>query len=228
MTGCQAVPKMDQTNDQFCWRLSFSRGERILSENVPSTTRLAFLAVKLAWKHGLKSLCSSLKSYHLKTAFYHFLENVNPEDLKKAELEQIFISLICFLIMNLERGHICHFFIREVNLISHMTESDRFTCVTFFKQLGKRDMEKVFSESSRVEIMIQQFKEDKSKYHFIIGTIILIAANIVGICGGVAAYLIIFIITITLFICFLYSLIITLPMIGVSCILFKIVLCLRR
>ena len=170
----------------------------------------------------------ALLEFKIIPPFYHFLENVDPEDLKKAELEQIFKSLICFLIMKLERGHTCHFFIRKVNLISHMTESDRSTCVAFFKQFRKKYIEKVFSESSRVEIMIQQFKEDKSKCHFIIGTIILIAANIVGICGGVAAYLIIFLITITLFICFLYSLIITLPMIGVSCILFKIVLCLRR
>merc|ERR1719318_1860282 len=73
-SGCQAVPKADLTNDQFCWRLSFSRGEQILSKYVPANARLAFLAVKLAWKQGLKPACSKLKSYHIKTMFYHFLE----------------------------------------------------------------------------------------------------------------------------------------------------------
>ena len=60
MTGCQAVPKTDLMNDQFCWHLSFSRGERILSQNIPHNARLAFLAVKIALKQGLKPHCAAL------------------------------------------------------------------------------------------------------------------------------------------------------------------------
>ena len=95
-SGCQAVPKTDTTGDEFCWRLSFSRGELILSQHIPEKAKLVFLAVKLAWKQGLKHTCCKLKSYHLKRTFYHFLEKADKEALERADVEMIYCLLYFF------------------------------------------------------------------------------------------------------------------------------------
>ena len=68
------MPKPDPTEDEFSWRLSFSRGELILAENINTNPRLVYLAAKLFWKNNIVPVCSLLKSYHIKTLLYHFLE----------------------------------------------------------------------------------------------------------------------------------------------------------
>ena len=68
------MPKEDPTGDELSWRLSFSRGELLLSSEVPAKARDAYVAVKLFWKNHMKAECSALRSYHLKTLLYNYLE----------------------------------------------------------------------------------------------------------------------------------------------------------
>ena len=153
-SGCQAVPKSDLSQDPFCWRLSFSRGEHILSMHVPHKAKLAFLAVKLAWKNGLKPICSKLKSYHLKTIFFHFLEKTQEEALMISDFGKIYRSLISFIIMHLENDQIPHFFIRSVNLLEKnpLINRESSMCVAFFMNLEQQEISNIFCLSIKIEM----------------------------------------------------------------------------
>lgn len=112
---CSVVPKTD-VSDSDCWRLSFSQGELVLADHLPAGARLIFLAVKLFFKQKLKPNCSLLKSYRIKTMFYHFLEK-NTIDLKNDETA--IFSFLSFMKTCREEEKKCpHFFIESVNLFS--------------------------------------------------------------------------------------------------------------
>ena len=111
-TACSVVPKTGPTGDPFTWRLSFSRGEVLLSKHVPDQARLAFLAVKLFYKQKLKSDCLFLRSYHLKTMFYHFLEK--EADLKS--MRNITYNFLIYVEQCISKGHCPHYFIETLNL----------------------------------------------------------------------------------------------------------------
>ena len=228
-SGCQAVPKSDQSNDQFCWRLSFSRGEGILSHHVPEKARLAFLAIKLAWKQKLKPVCENLKSYHLKTIFYHFLEKTSTEFLENAEVAIIFKYLIAFMNNYIETGQIPHIFIRNVNLLekSPLTRTEKSICVSFFQELRRQKMESVFCRGSRMQMKIQEF-HDQHPYLTIIVAIILIILNIAGVFAGAAVYLAGFLLFFSLQVCFLYSCVISIPIFIVIIIIHTCIRLLNR
>jgi len=223
-TGCQAVPKSDLTDDQFCWRLSFSRGEQVLSKHVPPNARLAFLAVKLAWKQRFKQACEKLKSYHLKTIFYHFLENSDQKAMENASFDVIYRSFIRFLLTYLRKKEVPHFFIRSVNLMekSPLTNEELENCETFFRTLLEKDIQDAFGRSSKNEIMIYQLKENHY-FLFILIAIILLIINCVGVCIGIAAYFILLLLILSLLICFLYSSVIYLPVLATLYLSYKVV-----
>ena len=72
--GCEVVPKMRATKDNRAWRLSFSMAEHALSCCVGNKERKTYLAVKMIVKKKLKPVCPFLKSYHIKTIFFHYME----------------------------------------------------------------------------------------------------------------------------------------------------------
>ena len=228
-SGCQAVPKSENTSDEFCWRLSFSRGEQILSQNIPETAKLAFLAVKLAWKQGLKQICKKFQSYHLKTAFYHFLEEANKGDLQRAEVEMVYKSFICFMTLLLEKQSIPHFFIRSINLLEKnpMTTKEKSVCIRFFKKLQEEKMETIFCKTSRTMILIQDLRK-RHYYFYMLGAIFLILANILGLCIGAAAYIIFILIALALGILFLYSLVFYIPIIIILFCSYLFVQCCKK
>ena len=122
--GCQAVPKADPTGDEFSWRLSFSRGELLLANYVPPCARLAYVAVKIYWKNNLKTVCPALRSYHLKTLFYHFLETFDHEVLNHTEVDDLACHLLNFLHSNLKARQCPHYFISTINLFDFPAETD--------------------------------------------------------------------------------------------------------
>ena len=79
--GCELVPQVGSDQNQFVWRLSFSQVERLLSCHVGDMARMTYLAVKTLLKRKLKHICPFLKSYHLKTIFFHHMESKTEEYL---------------------------------------------------------------------------------------------------------------------------------------------------
>ena len=108
-SGCQIVPKEDPTGDDFSWRLSFSRGELLLCSHVPPKARDAYVAVKLFWKNNMKAECPDLRSYHLKTLFYSFLEANEPEELNRKEVKEIVTELLLYICLSLNDKACPHF-----------------------------------------------------------------------------------------------------------------------
>jgi hypothetical protein len=115
-TTCSVVPKTGPTGDPYCWRLSFSRGEVILSNHVSEHDRLAFLAVKLFYKEKLKPYVSFLRSYHLKTMFYHFLE---CKAQNEKDVNTTVFNMLSFVETCLVNRHCPHLFIRSINLFEN-------------------------------------------------------------------------------------------------------------
>ena len=84
--GCELVPKIRSTQDNRAWRLSFSMAEYALSCCVGEKARKTYLAVKLLVKEKLKPVCPFLKTYHIKTIFFHFMESKTEEYWENTEL----------------------------------------------------------------------------------------------------------------------------------------------
>ena len=61
--------------------------EHALSCCVGKKERETYLAVKLILKRKLKPVCPFLKSYHIKTIFFHFMETKTKEYWEEKELE---------------------------------------------------------------------------------------------------------------------------------------------
>ena len=151
--------------------------------------------MKLAWKQTLRHKCYKLKSYHLKIAFYHFLEKADKEALRRAEVEMVYQSLICFITLLLKKEQISHFFIRNINLLQNnpMTYIEKCLCLNFFKESRKKNIDSIFCNRSETMILIQELRE-KHPYLHTMGTIILILANVLGVGVGAAAYCIVILI----------------------------------
>merc|ERR1719357_772206 len=74
--GAEVVPKSSKNEDLF-WRLSFSRAELMLAKLTSEKARHCYLVVKIIYKRHIKQKHPFLKSYHLKTLLWHFLESKN-------------------------------------------------------------------------------------------------------------------------------------------------------
>lgn len=69
--GCHLVAKTNLSAEQYTWRISFSKAEVELSQLVPETARVCFVAMKIIAKDYLSSVCKNLSSYHLKCIFLY-------------------------------------------------------------------------------------------------------------------------------------------------------------
>ena len=228
-SGCQAVPKADPTGDQFSWRLSFSRGELLLSKHVPDEARIAYVVTKLLWKNKLKPVCSVLRSYHLKTLFYHFLERTKSQDLKNMLPELLVRRLLVFIETQLEARSCPHFFISSVNLFDfttlpnyQKTKQELDLCVTIIRSQTQTDLiKKVFSIGSQNVMKIQHIKKYKI-FHYIVSVICLIILNILSICPAFLVYACGLFSLFSVFISFLYGAIVSIPVIILGFIIFLI------
>ena len=93
-TGCEVVPKIRSAQDNRAWRLSFSLAEHALSSCVGQKARKTYLAVKLLVKKKLKAACPFLKTYHIKTIFFHYMETKTEDYWNNTELETAINDLL--------------------------------------------------------------------------------------------------------------------------------------
>ena len=234
-SGCQAVPKADPSGDEFCWRLSFSRGELLLSRHVTHRARLAYVAAKLFWKEKLKSVCPALRSYHLKTLFYHFLEATPAEEVEDSTTEQLVNRLLQFIQKHLETRTCPHFFISNINLFDfttslslEQTNQDISLCVTTLKnsQADKNVISTIFSRSSKNMMTIRHFKAQHPYYWMLIAASLPLL-NLLFFCAGAAVYVSGFFAVISIVISFFYGAIISIPVILFAFLSKKIFNCFR-
>ena len=92
--GCEVVPKKRADMDNRAWRLSFSMAEHTLACSVGNKARKTYLAVKLFAKKKLQSVCPFLKSYHIKTIFFHYMETKTHEYWDDTEIESTIKDLL--------------------------------------------------------------------------------------------------------------------------------------
>ena len=92
--GCEVVAKRRTVDDSRAWRLSFSMAEHSLSTCVGTKARKTYLAVKLIVKQKLKQVCPFLKSYHVKTIFFHFMETKTKDYWEETDLETTILDLL--------------------------------------------------------------------------------------------------------------------------------------
>ena len=81
------MPKKRAAQDNRAWRLSFSMAEHALASSVGEKARKTYLAVKMIVKRKLRAVCPFLKSYHIKTVFFHYMETKTEEFWEETELE---------------------------------------------------------------------------------------------------------------------------------------------
>ena len=151
--GCELVPKIGLNNDQFRWRLSFSRAEGFLASQVGPKQRICYLALKMFFKQKLKNVCSFLKSYHLKTLFFYFLERKSAEYWKTTSEDAVLKHLLEMVSGALQVKTCPHYFIHHVNLweTAYLAEY-----VQFRKQciLGIKCVNKAIGKKKQIDLFL--------------------------------------------------------------------------
>eukprot|EP00092_Neocalanus_flemingeri_P062339 GFUD01075194.1.p1 GENE.GFUD01075194.1~~GFUD01075194.1.p1 ORF type:complete len:809 (-),score=151.58 GFUD01075194.1:65-2260(-) len=120
---CHLIPKPVNEGDQKTWRFSFSRQEVELAKILPHNARLCYVGLKHIFKKYLKSTYSGLKSYHILTLFFWFMERQDPrlwEENGDFPFNTKLTSLLKFVAESLHRNFIPHYFIRTINLVKVM------------------------------------------------------------------------------------------------------------
>ena len=218
-SGCQIVPKEDPTGDEFSWRLSFSRGELLLSSHVPQKARDAYVAVKLFWKNNLKAECPALRSYHLKTLFYNFLEVTDNREMEMMEVKDIVKNLLLFIQLSLKSKTCKHYFIETINLFDSLSSTnDTFTseqintCINMVDSSVKTHtvLSKLLSRKSRTEMAISYCRDNNTILYVLLFFIVLLL-NTAGIYGGAFVYITFILFILSQLISFLYASLILLP-----------------
>eukprot|EP00092_Neocalanus_flemingeri_P039908 GFUD01043466.1.p1 GENE.GFUD01043466.1~~GFUD01043466.1.p1 ORF type:complete len:837 (+),score=156.43 GFUD01043466.1:125-2635(+) len=113
---CHLIPKPASKGNQESWRYSFSRQEIELAIILPHEARLCYIGLKHIFKKYLVSSFSGLKSYHMLTLFFWFMEDGNHS----AAFDTMLRSLLQFVAKYLRCEYIPHYFIRSINLVTVM------------------------------------------------------------------------------------------------------------
>ena len=105
-------------DDQFC-RISFSKQELLLARELPTQARDIYLSLKVFYKSKIKPIHPDIQSYHMKTAFYWWLEEQDPSqwEWEFSPTNALIDSLIEKVKFFLSSGHLPHYFIPSVNLL---------------------------------------------------------------------------------------------------------------
>ena len=133
--GCQVVPRSSPGGDVHSeWRLSFSGPEAVLAQLRSKEQQQVYYFFKIFFYRYLKCVESSepdgkpLYSYIIKTTMLWACEELPPEDLMWASLENSVQMLLFKLLGSLETGFLSHYFIQEINLLERVSQDVRIKC----------------------------------------------------------------------------------------------------
>eukprot|EP00092_Neocalanus_flemingeri_P064604 GFUD01078426.1.p1 GENE.GFUD01078426.1~~GFUD01078426.1.p1 ORF type:complete len:982 (-),score=180.67 GFUD01078426.1:82-3027(-) len=164
---CHLIAKPVTEGDEETWRFSFSRQEIEIANILPSKARLCYVGLKFIFKKHLKSIFSGLKSYHMLTLFFWFMEEEQTdiiwgkEDSCNKSFKSIFLSLMKFVSKALSEGNIPHYFIRSINLVSIM-KKDRKDTKTI-ADVSKHIMKMVANQN-----FLEKFLYDRTAFHALV------------------------------------------------------------
>jgi len=142
---CYVIPKPKFPEDEEFWRISFSKQEVLLSERLPDRARHLYLRMKLDYKTYIKNLYPELKSYHLKTAFFWWMEEQDPSlwETNEVTREELFSSLNQKLLSFVATGFLPHYFIRTVNLHCMPPGMEKFGLICQVTHISKAWINKI-------------------------------------------------------------------------------------
>ena len=134
--GCHVVPIGDESRagGTLDWRYSFSEAEGMLADSFIDETREVYtisksLVKKLNRFHFHND--SFLKSYHLKTMVFWYLEHRTINTLRGVE------NFLDFVVLSLETKDCPHYFLRGINLFQDMASSDNQKLTEHFTDLAR-------------------------------------------------------------------------------------------
>ena len=184
--GCELVPKMGETSDIFHWILSCSRAEHYLAEKISPKQRACFLALKIYFKREFTDVCPFIRSYHLKTLFFFFLEGKSPTYWTEISERDILRNLLSMLAEFIQDNFCPHFFIADVNQwkLKNQEESKERRCQlneglkVLREAIAREKVEDLFlSPSAKMEILIEEvYQKNICSLSFPIAKMMLIAS----------------------------------------------------
>lgn len=108
------------------WRISFSRAEAVLSQDLARNPTLidSYLLVKLACKYAFKGRYA-LSTYHLKNTLYWLSTDIAPDTWGPHNMYQCLRALATKLLQFIHCKNLPHFFVHERNMINHLTDDQQ-------------------------------------------------------------------------------------------------------
>ena len=129
---CHLIGKPRNEHDFVGWRYSFSRQELELTNLISLDARLCYVALKFIFKKHLSPLESGLKSYHMLTLFFWFIEQkcVAFRNDENSDFNENLRMLLKFVLHHLEIKRVPHYFISSINLLNQEKNKSSFENVS--------------------------------------------------------------------------------------------------
>ncbi|KAK3105620.1 hypothetical protein FSP39_002017 [Pinctada imbricata] len=144
--GCHLVaePHHNSSRPDVEFRISFGAAENSLcEEGLSRDQRYGYIAFKAFCYQELKDV-PFINSLHLRSIFFYACERVQAE-CWSSKLGGCIFYLIDYLIGSVTEGCIPCYFIRENNLISHLTETERQTVLQRLENLRSQPLQHFMS-----------------------------------------------------------------------------------
>ena len=148
--GFHFVPR-NKENDKskFTWRYSFSAAERELSKHVNKVARICFLCLKIISTDHLKPICNRLRSYQLKTVFFHTLE-ITPATIWSENNISVCLDYLLEAVQRVFHQKKCmHFWIKRINLFQNFNHRRLSRLEEKVKKIRKNPFPFLFSYSTK-------------------------------------------------------------------------------
>ena len=175
-------------------------------------------------------VCSSLRSYHVKTLFYHFLEATTVQQIEEVDTEIMLRRFLAFIHSHLEARSCPHFFISTLNLFHFQSEDlsqdmidlEINSCLVIIQKFRRERylLSSLFSKKSKSVMRISKFK-DTCPYLYILANLFLVIINLVVICLGAVVYVSGLFSLVSLLISFVYGSIVSIPVIIISSVVYS-------
>ena len=148
--GFHFVPR-NKENDKskFTWRYSFSAAERELSKHVYETARTCFLCLKIISTDHLQPICERLRSYQLKTVFFHTLENTPATFWSENNISVCLDHLLDAVQRVFHQKKCMHFWIKHINLFQSFNHHSLSKLEEKVKKIRKNPFPYLFSYSTK-------------------------------------------------------------------------------
>ena len=192
--------------------------------------------MKVFFKKRLKQVCPSIRSYHIKTLFYLFLEQEPIENVSNSSLEMLVKKLLSFLSFHLQIRVCPHYFISSLNLFDFYPKSslDKVhkqmdNCVKIIKDsIQDKDLlVNIFPVQDWNKMLLCSLKQ-KAQAKFFLLFLLIVLLNFAAFLCGAFVYVVGFFTLLTLLVNFIYGAFVSLPVFFLIWLLFKVFKCFKK